>query len=146
MLVDLRGAEAEQAIDPILAAIESYPYKDEYQTWPGPNSNTFLAHVGREVPELNLDLPPTAIGKDYRPWDRPVGHAPSGGGLQLSFFGLAGLIIAPEEGIEINVLTLSLGADVLRPALRLPFVGRVGMDDATREAGLSACPAGTGQR
>lgn len=133
VLVDLRGKGAEQAIDPILAAIESYPYKDEYRTWPGPNSNTFLAHIGREVPQLNLDLPTTAIGKDYRPWDKPIGHAPSGGGVQLSLFGLAGLIIAPEEGIEINVLSLSLGIDVLRPALRLPFLGRVGMDDATHQ-------------
>lgn len=132
ILVDLRGAEAEQAIGPILAAIDSYPYKDEYRTWPGPNSNTFIAHIGREVPELNLDLPSTAIGKDYRPWDRPVGHAPSGGGLQLSLFGLAGIIVAPEEGIEVNVLSLSVGVDVLRPALRLPFIGRVGMDDTTQ--------------
>ncbi len=133
VLVDLRGAEAEQAIDPILAAIDSYPYKDEYRTWPGPNSNTFLAHIGREVPELKLDLPTTAIGKDYRPWDRPIGYAPSGRGVQLSLFGLAGLIIAPEEGIEINVLSLSLGIDVLRPALRLPFLGRVGMDDVRHQ-------------
>lgn len=132
VLVDLRGAEAEAVIDAVLAAVDSYPYKDEYQTWPGPNSNTFLAHIGREVPELKLDLPPTAIGKDYRPWDRPVGHAPSGGGVQLSLFGLAGIILAPEEGIEVNLFTLSLGVDLLRPALRLPFLGRVGMDDATQ--------------
>jgi hypothetical protein len=132
VLVDLRGAEAEAIIEPVLAAIESYPYKNEYRTWPGPNSNTFIAHVGREVPELKLDLPPTAIGKDYRPLARPVGHAPSGGGVQLSLFGLAGIILAPEEGIEVNLFSLSLGIDVLRPALRLPFLGRVGVDDATQ--------------
>lgn len=131
VLVDLRGAAAEAVIGPVFAAIESYPYKDEYRTWPGPNSNTFIAHIGREVPQLNLDLPSTSIGKDYLPWDRPIGHAPSGGGVQLSLFGLAGLTLAPEEGIELNVLTLSFGVDVLRPALRLPFIGRVGMDDGT---------------
>ena len=74
----------------------------------------------RAVPELEADLPPTAIGKDYLGLSDAIGRAPSGGGLQLSLFGLAGLILAPEEGIEINVLGLSLGLDFVSPALRLP--------------------------
>ena len=37
--------------------------------WPGPNSNTFVAHVMRSVPELGAALPPTAIGKDWQPAD-----------------------------------------------------------------------------
>ena len=44
---------------------QRYPYADSYRVWPGPNSNTFTAFVLREVPELRVDLPPTAIGKDY---------------------------------------------------------------------------------
>src|SRR3546814_9271983 len=66
LLVDLRGPEAAALIPAIEAAVESYPHADRYRSWPGPNSNTFVAHVGRSVPGLRLDLPPTAIGKDFR--------------------------------------------------------------------------------
>lgn len=134
MLIDLRGEAAEIVIDKVMAAIETYPFKDEYRTWPGPNSNTFLAHIGREVPELSLDLPSTAIGKDYRPLTNAVGRAPSGGGVQFTLLGLAGLTLAPEEGVEVNLLGLSFGVDVLRPALRLPALGRLGLEDVPSPA------------
>lgn len=128
LLVDLRGDQAAKIIDHVVAAIASYPYRDLYRTWPGPNSNTFVAHIGREVPELRLDLPASAIGKDFRPLTRALGRAPSGGGLQISILGLAGVTLAPEEGIEFNLLSLSFGVDVLQPAIRLPAYGRVGME------------------
>ncbi|HEY4911271.1 MAG TPA: DUF3750 domain-containing protein, partial [Methylomirabilota bacterium] len=32
-----------------------------------------------------------------------------------------------EEGVEVNVLGLTFGVAVKRPALKLPAVGRVGM-------------------
>jgi hypothetical protein len=115
----------------IEAAIESYPYADAYRAYPGPNSNTFLAHIGREVPELKLDLPANAIGKDYRPISDPVGRSPSGSGIQLSIFGLLGASVGLEEGLEINLLGLDFGLDFNSPGLRLPFVGRVGMDDTS---------------
>jgi hypothetical protein len=98
-----------------------------YRTWPGPNSNTFLAHVAREVPELSLDIPASAVGKDYRPWHQPIGLAPSGTGVQVSILGVLGATVAKEEGVEFNLLGLSFGVDVLRPALRLPAIGRIGM-------------------
>jgi hypothetical protein len=31
-----------------------------------------------------------------------------------------------EEGLEFNVAGLSFGMDVKRPALKLPFIGRLG--------------------
>jgi hypothetical protein len=40
--------------------------------------------------------------------------------------GLLGVIVAPKEGLEFNVLGLSLGVDVAEPALRLPGLGRIG--------------------
>ena len=135
LLVDHRGERAEAMIDQIEAAIASYPYPHRYQVYPGPNSNTFLAHIGREVPALGLDLPANAIGKDYRPLDRPVGLSSSGSGVQASLLGLLGFNIGWEEGVEINVLGLDFGVDFNRPALRLPFVGRIGMDDTTRDRG-----------
>ena len=133
LLVDLRGEGVDALIDRIEQAVRSYPFKDVYRTWPGPNSNTFLAHVAREVPELSLDIPASAIGKDYRPWYRPVGYAPSRTGIQVSILGLAGATVAAEEGIEFNLLGLSFGVDLLRPALRLPAIGRLGMAEDAPE-------------
>jgi hypothetical protein len=132
LLVDRRGEGVEALIDEIEAAIKSYPYHDEYRTWPGPNSNTFVAHIGRSVPSLRLDLPANAIGKDFQPLSAAIGRAPSGSGVQASLFGLLGLIVAPEEGVEVNVLGLSLGIDVAEPALRLPGLGRVGTNHTAR--------------
>ena len=125
-LVDLRGEGVDALIARVEAAIAAYPYRSEYRTWPGPNSNTFTAYIGRAVPELRLDLPPTAIGKDYLPGGALMGWSPGGRGVQFSLFGLAGLLAGWEEGIEVNVLGLSLGVDVKDPALRLPGLGRVG--------------------
>jgi hypothetical protein len=135
LLLDRRGPEAEPLIGKVESAIESYPFKDVYRTWPGPNSNTFVAHVGREVPELHLDLPANSVGKDYRPWNRPIGRAPSGGGVQVSLLGVLGVTLAPEEGVEVNLLGMSFGIDVLRPALRLPAIGRLGLQEAPASAG-----------
>jgi hypothetical protein len=133
VMAEYRGAGVDQLIDRIEAAVETYPFKDQYRSWPGPNSNTFLAHVAREVPELRLDIPANAIGKDYRAWDAPVALAPSGTGVQLSLLGLAGVTLGVEEGVEVNVLGLNLGIDILRPALRVPGLGRIGMaEDVAR--------------
>lgn len=131
LLVDHRGQEVDAMIQQIEKAIGNYPYPATYRSYPGPNSNTFLAHLGREVPTLRLDLPANAIGKDYRSIDRPVGMSSSGRGWQVSLLGLLGLSVGLEEGIELNVLGLDFGLDVNRPALRLPFIGRLGMDDTT---------------
>lgn len=131
LLLDRRGAGVAATIDRIEAAVQAYPHNDTYRTWPGPNSNTFVAHVARSVPALRLDLPPTAIGKDYVPLSSAVGTAPSGTGAQLSILGAFGLIVALEEGVELNILGLSLGVDLLRPALRLPGLGRIGMANDT---------------
>lgn len=125
-LVDLRGPGVDRVVAEVEAAVASYPYPASYRSWPGPNSNTFTAWVGRHVPELRLRLPPTAIGKDYLPGGALAGPTPSRTGVQLSLFGLAGLALGVEEGIELNVLTLAFGVDFKRPALKLPVVGRLG--------------------
>lgn len=137
LLVDHQGDSAQAMIDSIEAAIASYPYANEYLSYPGPNSNTFLAHIGREVPALKLDLPANAIGKDYRPLTRPVGLSTSGSGVQISILGLLGLSVGLQEGLEFNVLALNFGVDLNPPALRLPFVGRIGFSNvAARPAAI----------
>ena len=130
VLVEHRGEGVEAMIEQIEAAVTSYPHADAYRSYPGPNSNTFLAHIGREVPALRLDLPANAIGKDYRPVTRPLGVSPSGSGVQFSLLGLFGLSVGIEEGLELNLLGLNFGIDLNSPALRLPAIGRVGLDDA----------------
>jgi hypothetical protein len=127
LIDELRGEAAAQAIPKILNAVATYPYLHEYRLWPGPNSNTFTAYVARQVPELKLDLPVTAIGKDYPINGSLFDRTPSGTGYQMSMLGLFGLSMAREEGIELNLLGLSFGIDVSRPALKLPFIGRLGL-------------------
>ena len=126
IIADLRGPEVDEVIGRIEQAARDYPLTDEYRVWPGPNSNTFIAYVGRAVPELKLDLPPTAIGKDYLTNDSVFDETPSGTGYQFSLFGLLGVLVGSEEGIEINLLGLTFGVDPLDLAVKLPIVGRLG--------------------
>jgi hypothetical protein len=127
LLAERRGPDADHLIDRIEAAVKSYPYPNDYRVWPGPNSNSFTAFVARKVPELGLDLPPTAIGKDFLAGGKFMAPMPSGSGWQLSLLGLLGIGLAREEGIEINILGLSAGIDVNDLGLRLPGIGRITM-------------------
>ena len=125
LLADKRGPGAGALIERIDKAAHDYPYASEYSAWPGPNSNTFTAWIARAVPELKVDLPPTAIGKDFL-GDRFLATAPSGSGLQLSLLGVLGVTASGVEGLEINVLGLTFGVDLFPPAIKLPLVGRLG--------------------
>ena len=89
LLGDIRGPGVDAIIERVNAAVKEYPYPDSYHVWPGPNSNTFVAFVLRRVPELRVDMPPTAIGKDYLGW-RSVSTTPSGTGGQVNLLGVAG--------------------------------------------------------
>ncbi|MEK9751641.1 MAG: DUF3750 domain-containing protein [Rhodospirillaceae bacterium] len=126
IIADLRGPGVDDVIRRIDAAAKLYPYMNEYTVWPGPNSNTFIAYVARAVPELKLDLPPTAIGKDYIPGGGIFAPTPSGTGYQVSLFGLFGILAGKEEGVEINLLGLTFGIDLKDLAIKLPLAGRVG--------------------
>ena len=125
LLVDLRGEKAEVLIPEIIEAINTYPFKDRYLMWPGPNSNTFTAYIGRKIPELKLDLPSTAIGKDYLA-GKIFSITPGGSGYQLSFFGLLGVSLSIEEGVEINILSLNFGVNPTKLQLKLPGIGVLG--------------------
>ena len=124
LIRDIRGTEAEAVIAKLPLAVALYAYPDTYDAWPGPNSNTFIAHLGREIPELRLTLPPLAIGKDYLPDGKLFARTPSGTGYQMSLHGLLGVTAAADEGFELNVLGLVAGFDLLHPAIKFPGIGR----------------------
>ena len=124
----LDGAAAQGAIPTIRAAVAAYPHRGagSYRAWPGPNSNTFTAHVLAQLPDLAATLPPTALGKDWSPSDRILARTPSGTGFSVSLGGYAGLTLGWVEGIEVNLLGLVAGLDLRRPAVKLPGWGRIG--------------------
>jgi hypothetical protein len=123
LYAEKRGRGVDELIKRIDKAARDYPYAREYTLWPGPNSNTFTAWISRHVPELGLDLPATAIGKDYL-GSTVVSTAPSGSGVQLSLFGLLGIAASGVDGLEVNLLGLNFG--VGPSGLKLPVLGRLG--------------------
>ena len=62
LLLSIKGDKAAMLIPKIQKAIALYPWANEYSVFPGPNSNTFVAWIGLQVPELGLELPFSAIG------------------------------------------------------------------------------------
>ncbi len=49
--------------------------------------------------------------------------------MQVSIVGLLGLSLGLREGVELNLLGLVLGLDLVHPALKLPGIGRLGFQD-----------------
>ena len=123
LYAEKRGAGVDELIKRIDTAAREYPFAKEYSVWPGPNSNTFTAWIARAVPELELDLPATAVGKDYL-GGSIFGRAPSGSGFQVSLAGLLGFAASGVEGVELNLLGLNFG--VGPNGLKLPMVGIIG--------------------
>lgn len=64
-VLSIKGEKAQQLIPKVQSVVEHYPWAYEYTLFPGPNSNTFPAWVGQQVPELNLNMPFRAIGSGY---------------------------------------------------------------------------------
>jgi hypothetical protein len=123
LYAEKRGAGVEELIKRIDKAAREYPFAGEYTVWPGPNSNTFTSWIARAVPELEIDLPATAIGKDYL-GGSVFGAAPSGSGFQVSLGGLLGFAASGVDGVELNLLGLNFG--VGPSGVKLPLVGRIG--------------------
>jgi hypothetical protein len=90
------------------------------------------------VPELELDLPATAIGKDYL-GSAIVAAAPSGSGIQLSLGGVLGVAVSGVEGVELNVLGLNFG--IGPNGVKLPMVGRIGHRPARGDGAAGASAA-----
>ncbi len=82
----------------------------------------------RALPELEVAMPSTAIGKDFRADYSVAGLTPSGTGVELELFGLLGVKAGCVEGVELNIFTLVAGLDFRNPAIKLPGIGRIGLD------------------
>ncbi len=125
-VLSVDGEDAERLIPKIRSVVENYKFRayGDYHPWPGPNSNTFVQAALDAVPGLNAVLPPTAIGKDRGDW---CGLTPSRTGLFVNLGGYLGLKVGWVEGIELNLLGGVIGVDLRRPAVKLPGVGRFGM-------------------
>lgn len=125
VILELRGAEARRLIPKIKAAVARYPHskRGDYGVWPGPNSNSFVAWIGRQVPELGLEMPATAIGKDYLGEGPAWAPTPSGTGWQISWGGYMGAAMGIKEGVELHVLGTTVGLDPQDLGIKLPGFG-----------------------
>ena len=124
------GKKAEEMIPQIYLSVKNYPYPKLYRAWPGPNSNTFVSHIIRSVPGMGVELPPNAVGKDWISDAKFASWSETKTGIQVSVYGMLGFTIGLAEGVEVNLLGLTFGLDLYRPALKLPMIGRIGMKDA----------------
>ncbi len=127
VVADLRGANAEKLIPKIEATVKVYRWRNagDYKIWPGPNSNSFVAAVLREIPELRAILPANAVGRDFRPGFY-TGWTDSRTGFEINFWGYLGMKLGWIEGVEINFLSLVVGLDFRNPAIKLPGFGQIG--------------------
>jgi hypothetical protein len=62
----------------------------------------WLAKAAKGTVPHQTDSPP--VGKDFLPGSALFATAPSGSGFQVSLYGVAGLLLAVDEGFELNVL------------------------------------------
>jgi len=106
---------------------ETKSYRDaNCGCWPGPNSNTFVDGLIRTC-GLGIELPATAVGKDYR---GPIGVSVTEGrtGVQLETW-LGGAKVGLKEGVGADLAGLSLGIHFWPPGIEVPVnPGRIGVD------------------
>jgi hypothetical protein len=156
VLASLEGAEAEAAVERLLVLAREHPDHgrwesvmtepktwemlfqepsgEPYEAWPGPNSNTFVADLVAGVPELEVELHHNAVGKDYARGLR-AGATAGGYGVAVDTDYL-GLGLGLREGVELHLLGLSMGVALWPPALKLPFVPRLGVHQGWVNGGL----------
>lgn len=129
LVAQVKGEAAQALIPKVEAAIDAYPYAQAggYTIWPGPNSNTFVAHVLRNVPQLGAVLPPHAVGRDYLPNGEFLHLDEDGRDVHLTVRGLIGLSAGVRSGFEVHFLGLVAGLDLARPGIKIPAFGRIGI-------------------
>lgn len=108
---------------------EAAAYEERHPTYfpiPGPNSNTFVAESIRNC-GLHIELPSTAIGRDYRGLVG-AGVTESGTGVQAESV-IVGVRLGLREGVEGHIASLALGVHAWPPGITVPVnPGRIGID------------------
>lgn len=121
-----------EEIEAIVACLEEETarYQDfNCGCWPGPNSNTFADLLIRKC-KLGIELPATALGKDYR---GPVGVSVTEArtGVQLQTW-VGGVRVGLKEGVQADLAGLTLGVHFWPPGLEVPInPGRLGFDTSS---------------
>ncbi|MCP4181788.1 MAG: DUF3750 domain-containing protein [Hyphomicrobiales bacterium] len=128
VIFEVRGKRASMLTPKIETAIASYPYSyaGGYNIWPGPNSNSFVAHVVNNVPELGIALPANAVGRNFLASGNWYQLDADWTNLIVSWDGLVGFALGARYGFEVHFMGLVSGFDVLNPAIKLPGFGRIG--------------------
>ena len=65
IIKEFREEGIDELINSVDKAANAYPWKTTYKVFPSPNSNTFTGWIAKQVPELELSLPFSAIGSGY---------------------------------------------------------------------------------
>jgi len=123
----IKGAEAKKLIPKIEKAVVNYPHRERggYTLWPGPNSNSFVAYVLNEVPEIGIAPPANAVGRDYLSSDRFINIDPDWMNIQMTYRGYFGFALGRRSGFELHFIGLTAGFDLLNPAIKVPGFGRI---------------------
>jgi hypothetical protein len=102
-----------------------------YRMFPGPNANTYVAFLLRRC-GIHIELPSTAIGKDYVGWVG-AGRTESGTGVVLGTVPLA-LRLGLKEGFEVQLFALPFGVHFWPPGITVPVnPGRIGFSTDRHE-------------
>ena len=127
IIASVSGSEAARLVAKAETAIDAYPYREygDYTIWPGPNSNSFVAHVIKAVPEMGAQLPPNAVGRDFAPGLASFDIADDWQDMHATFGGLIGFAAGVRSGLEFHFFGLVAGLDFVRPAIKIPAYGRV---------------------
>jgi len=122
LLATIEGEPARRVAEalPRLCKELDARYADGYLRWPGPNSNTFVADLARELPDLAFVFDANAIGKDWPGWF-DAGVTSSRTGLHLDT-PIAGAALGLRDGVELHALGLTLAVRLWPPSLALPFL------------------------
>ena len=92
-----------------------------YRPWPGPNSNTFIEHLLRETDGVWAVLEHNAVGKEHGLYAGPTA---GGTGLEVQTTYLGGAV-GLREGVEINLLGLTVGVRIWPPAILIPILPEI---------------------
>lgn len=128
----IHGEDARALIPKVEQAIEDYPHQGSrgpggYQIYPGPNSNSFVAHVLRNVPELDIVLPPNAVGRDYLAGGRFLAIDRDWRNIHATLYGLLGFSAGARSGFEVHFMGLVAGIDFERFGIKVPAFGLVSL-------------------